>query len=507
MRRISQLAALVAAFGLGVAAAWWFMVRGTPTTQTAAAATAHAGTPAAAEPEVLYWYDPMYPQSRFDKPGKSPFMDMMLVPKYAGDGAQDQGTVKIEPRLLQNLGVRTGRAVLGRLDRGVRAVGAVAFDERAVSVVQARVGAIVEQLHVRAPLDPVRAGQPLFTLIAPDWTAAQEEYLALRRASAPGLDALQAAARRRLLLLGMGEAQVRAIEHSGYANPRFTIAAPRAGVVAELAVREGATVMAGMPLARINGLQTVWVNAAVPERAIGALAPGSMVKSTVAAYPGRTFSGTIEALLPEIEESTRTLVARVVLNNADGALVPGMYAQLDLQPADAGPRCVLVPSEALIMTGTRQVVIVALGKGRFRAQEVKVGIEAQGQTEIFDGVEEGEEVVLSGQFLIDSEASLSGAIGALEGLDVDSPSERVSEGAPRHEADGTIERIEGERWTIDTGPVASLQMGAMTMTFQAPVEPPAEPPAPGQRIRFSFFQNSAGDYEVETVTVLPGASQ
>ena len=280
MRRISFTLALLTAFFLGAALTWWPASR-TPAAPPGADVTTEQAT-GQADPEVLYWYDPMYPQSRFDKPGKSPFMDMMLVPKYASE-AQDQGTVTIEPRLVQNLGVRTGTAVLGELSAEVEAVGSVAFDERAVSVVQARVAAIVEQLHVRAPMDPVQAGQPLLTLIAPEWTAAQEELLALRRSTASGLDRLVLAARARLLLLGMTEAQVRALEKTGRSNPRITVFAPRSGVLAELAVREGASVMSGTPLARINGLDTVWVNAAVPEREAARVRPGSKVTATVAA--------------------------------------------------------------------------------------------------------------------------------------------------------------------------------------------------------------------------------
>jgi Cu(I)/Ag(I) efflux system membrane fusion protein len=380
----------------------------------------HAHAPPAAAGadarKVLYWFDPMYPDQRFDKPGKSPFMDMQLVPKYADEGAAaGVGTVTIDPRLVQNLGVRTAPAARGTLAGTVRATGVIAFDERAVAVVAAPVAAIVERLHVRAPLDPVEAGAPLATLLAPDWTAAQQEYLGLRRARSPGLDGLRAAARQRLRLLGMTEAQIRALERSGRADPRSVVRAPRAGVIGELGVREGAAVMPGTLLARINGLDTLWVEAAVPERAAGRVGAGATALATVPAFPGRAFEGTVDAVLPSLDPATRTVTARIVLDNAERALVPGMFAELELAPAGAVHERVLVPSEAVIATGTRQVVIVAEGQGRFRAQEVRVGAEDDGRTEILEGLAEGERVVLSGQFLIDSEASLSGALARLSG--------------------------------------------------------------------------------------------
>ena len=367
---------------------------------------------AAAKREVLYWYDPMYPQQKFEQPGKSPHMDMMLVPRYADEVGAADG-VRIEPRLLQNLGVRTARATLEALARRVRTTGVVAFDEGEVAVVQARVDGIVERLHVRAPWTPVRRGQPLFTLLAPEWTAAQEEYLALRSADHAGIESLRAAARQRLVLLGMDEGAIRALERDGRARARSVVAAPRDGVLAELMVRDGAGVAAGTPMARINGLDPVWIEAAVPERDAALVAAGARASATLAALPGQRFEGTVAALLPDVDPVTRTLTARIVLANGDGRLVPGMYPDIEFELATDGREHVVVPSEAVIATGRRHVVIVAQGRGSFRAQEVRVGIEADGRSEILDGIADGEEVVLSGQFLIDSEASLTGALSRL----------------------------------------------------------------------------------------------
>ncbi len=363
--------------------------------------------PAAADKKPLYYYDPMYPQQRFNKPGKSPFMDMMLVPVYGDDGA-DTGTVKISPRVVQNLGIRTALVTIGAIDRQVNVVGAVAFDERAVALVQARVNGFIEKLLVRAPLDKVRLGQPLAEIMAPDWVAAQEEYLALMKSPIANA-ALKDSARKRLGVLGMPEATIAAIDLDGKTRPRITITAPIGGVIGELSVREGVTVAPGAPLFRINGLSTVWINADVPESQVAWLTPGSMVTATVPAFPGETFKGRVTALLPEINASTRTLKARIEVANPGHRLAPGMFANITVE-ARAKEEGLMVPTEAVIQTGMRTVVLVAIlnadGKSEFRSVDVQLGHEANGMTEIKRGLVKGQAVVLSGQFLIDSESSL-----------------------------------------------------------------------------------------------------
>jgi Cu(I)/Ag(I) efflux system membrane fusion protein len=374
-------------------------------------AAVHAAAPAApvaaAEKKVLYWHDPMVPGQRFDKPGKSPFMDMELVPVYAEEGA-DKGAVSVSARVQQNLGIRTAVVSLGSAGGSLQAVGTVAFDERSVALVQARSGGYVERLFVRAPLDPVRKGQPLLQMLAPDWVAAQEEYLSIRRmGAAPGAAGLLDAARQRMRLVGMSDDQVRQVEAGGKANLRITILAPESGVVTELNAREGMTVAAGAPLFRINGLDPVWVNAEVPESAAGQVRPGTTVEATAAAFPGAVFKGKVGAILPEMSAATRTLKARIELANPAGKLVPGMFASIRLAP-DARAQVLMVPSEAVIQTGTRSVVMLALGDGKFAPADVETGAESNGMTEIRKGLEAGQKVVVSGQFLLDSEASLRG---------------------------------------------------------------------------------------------------
>src|SRR5882672_8500852 len=301
---------------------------------------------------VLYWHDPMVPGQRFDKPGKSPFMDMQLVPMYEDGGST--GGVSVDPRMQQSLGVRTAEVTKGAVAPVVEAVGSVAYNERDVAVVQARSNGFVEKLYVRAPLDPVRKGQPLAELYVPDWVAAQEEYLSARRLAGTRMESLIEGARQRMRLAGMSEEQIRHVESTGKVQARLITFAPIDGIVAELSAREGMTVMSGAPLYRINGLRTVWVNAEVRENEAAEVKVGNAVEARAAALPGKVFKGKVSAILPEVNAATRTLKARVELANPGGELKPGMFATVNFAPA-ARKEALLVPSEAVIQTGKRSV--------------------------------------------------------------------------------------------------------------------------------------------------------
>jgi Cu(I)/Ag(I) efflux system membrane fusion protein len=439
--------------------------------------------------KVLYWHDPMVPQQRFDKPGKSPFMDMQLVPVYAEEGGDESG-VRISPRVAQNLGVRTAEATRGTLTRKVEAAGAVAFDERAVAVVQAKVNGYVERLFARAPLDPVTRGQPLAEILAPEWVAAQEEYLALRRSPEAG-EALRQAARQRLVLLGMAPETIGAVEAEGKARPRITLLSPISGVISELGAREGMTVAAGAMLFRINGLSTVWVNAEVPEAHSALVKPGAQVEATVAAYPGEKFPGRVSAVLPEVNATTRTVKARIEIANRDGRLKPGMYATVDLSRQEKS-NSILVPSEAVIRTGQRDVIVVAeaiKGGERFRAVEVELGDEDGGMTEIRKGIAAGTKIVVSGQFLIDSESSLRGTQARLADASA----------AQTHHGEGKVEKVGKDAITLSHGPIPSMQWGSMTMDFAAPRSGVPPQVHEGSEVRFDFRQSPGGAFELTAI--------
>ena len=368
---------------------------------------------------VLYYHDPMVPGNKFDKPAKSPFMDMMLVPVFAdsdGDGSSDGSKVTVSPRIQQNLGVRTAQVTEGVLSPQVAAVGSIAFNERDQAIVQARATGYVERLHVRATFDRVAKGQALAELHVPDWIAAQEEFLSVRRMQGTDLAPLVDGARQRMRQVGMSDAQIALVDSSGRTQPRITLAAPIGGVVTELMVREGMTVAPGATLFRINGLSTVWANAEVPESQSALLRPGAKVQARSPAAPGAVFDGKVQAILPEVNPQTRTLKARVELANPSGALVPGMFVQMQFMDM-RNQKALLVPTEAIIQTGKRTVVMLAEqgeNSGRFRPVDVQIGIESGGQTEIKRGLQIGQRVVVSSQFLIDSEASLKGVEARLD---------------------------------------------------------------------------------------------
>ncbi len=275
---------------------------------------------------ILNYHDPMVPGKNFEAPAKSPFMDMMLVPRYAGSDAADAGSVTVSPRIQQNLGLRTAPVVEGSLVSEVTAVGNVAWNEREQVELSSRAMGFVEKLHVKAALDRVAAGAPLAELYVPDWVAAQEEYLALARLTGDGTDSLQDAARQRMRQAGMTPAHIARVVASGVVLPRFTLTAPIAGIVSELMVREGATAMPGMALMRLQGTRTVWAEGAVPESQAALLQPGARVRTTSPGAPGQTFEGQVQALLPEVDAVTRTIRARVELANPQGRQGRGYLA-------------------------------------------------------------------------------------------------------------------------------------------------------------------------------------
>ncbi|MDR9879179.1 efflux RND transporter periplasmic adaptor subunit [Pseudomonas allii] len=361
--------------------------------------------PAKADRQALYWYDPMFPQQKFDKPGKSPFMDMQLVPRYAdGAGAAATPAVQIDPGLAQNVGVRLASVSRGVLTSSLNLSGILGFNERDVAVVQARAAGFVERVYARAPGDVLKAGAPLVDLLIPEWAAAQEEFLALRRSGEHGLID---AARQRLRLSGMPAGLIAQMERSGQVQSVLTVTSPISGALQTLDVREGMTVAPGQTLARFNGLDPVWLQVAVPEAQGATLKVGQRVQSRFVGLPGRMLDGTVSAILPATAMDSRTVQVRVELPNPDGALRPGMTAQVSLAQT-SGQALLQVPSEALIRTGKRVLVMLAEEGGHYRPVEVEAGVENQDHTVILSGLQEGQQVVASGQFLLDSEASLKG---------------------------------------------------------------------------------------------------
>ena len=448
---------------------------------------------------VLYYHDPMVPGNKFDKPAKSPFMDMMLVPVYA-DSDGDGSKVTVSPRIQQNLGVRTAAVTEGMLSPQVSVVGNIAFNERDQVIVQARATGYVERLHVRATLDRVVKGQALAELYVPEWIAAQEEFLSVRRMQGTDLASLVDGARQRMRQVGMSDALIALVDSSGRTQPHFALVAPIGGVVTELMAREGMAVAPGATLFRINGLSTVWANAEVPESQSALLRPGAKVQARSPAAPGATFDGKVQAILPDVNQTTRTLKARVELANANGTLVPGMFVQMQFMDM-RNVKALLVPTEAILQTGKRTVVMLAEqgdNSGRFRPVDVEIGIESGGLTEIKRGLQLGQRVVVSSQFLIDSEASLKGVEAR---LNVEPP-QTAANTAARHIGTARIEAIGRDTMTLSHGPIASLKWPAMTMDFKLPKGGAPRGLEAGDRIDFAFYMDDENMAQLTTTTLL-----
>ena len=470
-----------ALLAVGVVAGLWWERNYVPKGGMDRAADSPAAS-AAEGPAVLYWYDPMYPSQKFDKPGKSPFMDMELVPKYA-DAGGDEAAVKINPGVAQNLGIRFATVRRAPLELTVTATGIVNFNERDIAIVQARSGGFVERVARLAPNDVVRPGALIAELLVPEWAALQEEYLALRAVGDP---ALEAGARARMRLGGMSDSLIRDVAQTGKVRNRISITAPRGGVIQSLDVRPGMTVMAGQTLARINGIGTVWLDVAVPESQAGAVRVGQLAEADFPAFPGQPVSGRVTALLPALDGAARALRVRVELPNPDGRLRPGLSARVSLK-GSGGESALRVPTEAVIRTGKRAIVFVAEAEGRYRPVEVTLGGEAGDETVVLSGLDEGQQIVASGQFLIDSEASLQGIMARASGGPAAMPA-----AAALHEADAVVEAISGSDVTLAHGPFKTLSMPGMTMAFPLASPDLARNVKAGDRVRVGVRETDDG---------------
>ncbi|MEJ1165365.1 efflux RND transporter periplasmic adaptor subunit [Variovorax sp. CCNWLW186] len=456
---------------------------------------AMSSAPGAEGRKVLYWHDPMVPGPRFDQPGKSPFMDMQLVPMYADSatGTGSEGGVKISPAVQQNLGIRYAGVRRVETSSSFDAIGAVQFDERLNAAVQTRVAGYVEGLSVRAPMERVRKGQALATVFAPDWLGPQNEWLALRRSGAS--PDLVAAARERMRAMSIPAELIRRSEEAGTAQARYVLTAPVDGVVAELGVREGVAVTPGMTLFRIAGLQKVWAVAEIPEAQAVRLGRGQKARAVLQADASESFDGALDEILPEINTATRTLKARFEVDNRAGKLTPGMLLRLQV----AGPAAsrLVVPSEAVIRTGKRAVVIVRRADGAFEPRDVSLGADAGDDTEVVSGLAEGEQVVASGQFLIDSEARLRSVLGSMAAPA--SASQAASPAVVLHKAEGRVESVAADGITISHGPVATLLWPSMTMGFSKASRSAFADIKPGDSVRFEFKEGGPMGYELVSV--------
>jgi Cu(I)/Ag(I) efflux system membrane fusion protein len=361
------------------------------------------------EREVLYWVAPMDPNYRRDEPGKSP-MGMDLAPVYADEVDGQPGVVKIDPTIINNLGVRTVQAERGELSRRIETVGYVSYDEDTVQHVHTRVDGWIEKLATKASGESVEKGQLLFELYSPMLVNAQEEYLVALRSSNK---LLLKASRQRLASLGVTSSEVARLDKERNIRRLIRVYAETDGVIAHLGVREGIFVTPATEIMSVAKLDTIWVIAEVFERQAAWVAAGQQAIVELDYLPGEVWEGTVDYVYPELDPKTRTLNVRLRFDNQSGRLQPNMFARVTILGEGFGD-VVHIPREALIRGGSVNRVVLALPNGRFRSQPVKIGIESGDRIAIREGIAEGDLIVASGQFLIDSESNIEAALERME---------------------------------------------------------------------------------------------
>ncbi len=452
--------------------------------------------------KLLYYRNPMGLPDTSPVPKKDP-MGMDYLPVYEGEDETGSG-LKISPEKVQKLGVRAEPATLRMLDRSVRASGRIEIDESRTYTVTAKFEGYIERLHVNTSGQPVGRGQPLFEVYSPELVSAQREY-ALAAQGVGKLneagDEAQGAMRQladsslqRLKNWDISDEQVKALARSGEARRTLTFRSPVAGVVTEKKAVQGMRFMPGETLFQIADTSSVWVQADVFEQDIAAVNVGQKAKIRINAYPGEVFEGRIAYVYPTLKAETRTVPVRIELANPKGRLKPAMFADVDIPVAGAKP-VVAVPNSAVIDSGSRQVVIVQLGEGRFEPRPVKLGARGGDFVQVLDGVREGERVVTAANFLIDAESNLKAALGGLQ------KSESAKPVAVGHKAEGTLNAIDvaGGTVTVSHGPVASLNWPAMKMDFVLANPAQVDGFKPGAAVVIEFVERQPGEWMITSL--------
>jgi Cu(I)/Ag(I) efflux system membrane fusion protein len=447
------------------------------------------------EEEILYWVAPMDPDYRRDGPGKSP-MGMDLVPVYAeesGQGADQEGAVRISPIVEHNLGVRTSRAERRSLWRKVEATGYVGFDESRLSQINVRTEGWVQRLLIEAEGERVSKGQLLFEFYSPQLVNAQKEFVQAKRRND---SRLQEGAENKLLALGMTRQDLQRLDDSGQVSESISVLAPQDGIVTRLNVQEGTYIRPATEILSLADLSSVWLQAGVFESQAEWVTKGQSAEARLNYMPGEVFSGRVEYVYPVLDPVTRTLQARLRFDNPGERMKPNMYARVTIF-GKSHPGALSIPREALIRGAQFDRVVVSLGDGTYVVREVISGIESGQWVEIKSGIEPGDEVVTSSQFLLDSEASMGGSI---QRLDSSGMMGRATDGGLVY-GNGIVKAVDpaSGRIRISHGPIEDLGWSAMTMEFDVMPGTGLENTRVGQNVRFSLYPTDVGDYVIGMV--------
>ncbi|MBR9872842.1 MAG: efflux RND transporter periplasmic adaptor subunit [Vibrionaceae bacterium] len=438
--------------------------------------------------EPLYWVAPMDPNYKRDKPGKSP-MGMDLIPVYAEDlaGAQDKpGTVTIDPSVENNLGVKTAQVTLEKLSPRIETVGYIAFDESKLWQTNVRVAGWVEKLYINAVGEKVNKGDVLFTLYSPELVKAQEELLNAYRTGRSGL---VKGATERLVTLGVDRTQIKAVTQRGKASQTIAIKAPDDGIIASLNVREGGYLSPAQAVISAGPLENVWVDAEVFERQAHWMKAGSNATMTLDSIPGKNWQGKIDYVYPILDPKTRTLRVRLKFPNPNGELKPNMFANIALQPV-SDDDVLTIPKSSVIRTGGMTRVVLAEGNGKYRSTRIKVGREAYDRAEVLEGLSQGDRIVTSAHFMLDSESSQTADLSRIS-----APQESAAVTAW---AKGEITDVmKGHRMlTINHQPVPEWEWPGMVMNFTFADGVEMGDLKKGQNIEFEMQKTETGQYEI-----------
>jgi Cu(I)/Ag(I) efflux system membrane fusion protein len=434
------------------------------------------------EREILYWVAPMNPNYRRDMPGKSP-MGMDLIPIYASADDGNGSSVTISPQIEQSMGVRTRIAERTRLWRGIDTVGYVDYDESKVSHIHLRTKGWIENLAVESEGERVTRGQRLFDLYSPELVNAQEEFVQALNLDNKGLIR---ASRSRLDALGIPGSQIKRLEKDRQPSQTIPIYAPQDGVVASLSVRNGMFVKPATRVMSLADLSSVWLLAEVFERQTDWVKVGHPAEVRLSYLPGRTWKGKVEYIYPSLDPKTRTLKVRLRFANPDEDMKPNMFAKIKIF---GGPRddVIVIPVEALIRTGREERVILALGEGKFTVRTVTAGIESGNRVEIVNGINAGDTVVVSGQFLIDSEASLKATMMRIS-EPAGNTADTLADAGSLATGSGTVKARDPEAGTVllDHEAISALGWPAMEMQFEVEADAGLGGIAVGDSVEFDI---------------------